>query len=1100
MSPDDAADSLLADADAAAAARAVPQRGAARLWQEVARPYALASAVTTLLTVAAGLAGVPQAVRLPLLAMWGGVLLVSVLVWRAPARAVVAGAVALAALWVLALGATSVLLSLQAGTALLGFMALHAALAAALGGLAGGLVVGAAALAAIAARVFLAQPSTAVVSGQVAPWLPSLVSLALIGIALACGGIVRWAVERFAGAAAERQRRFQGLLEIAADAYWELDAALRLQQADAERAGRGRAAMLEPSMIGQYPWELPAFVCDPDVLDRLQADLGARQRLRDVPVGWRRGDGRMRHLLISGEPRFDDRGVFRGYWGVARDITEDLRARQALELTEARYQDLFFSTPTPLVLHRDGRVEEANPAAAALFGWRDATAMLGADLFAMFGDGDARERVRRRIERLQTMPPGEALPVAEYELTGHQGRRLSVRSTGVSVATERGPAVLSIFVDDTDRQRAEQAVRRSEALLSHLVASSPDLISLSDLASGRYAMVNQAYERITGWSADEVVGRSSLDIGLWKDPADRERFVREVRALGRVQDMPLRLLGRDGREIPILLSGARFAMDRREYLVVNARDMSAAERERLEREAILDNASVGIAMTREERFQWVNPALEAMLGAAPGSLVGEPLTIVMPDDDAVAAMRARIAPALQRGEPAEAEFELCRRDGSRFTGRVQARAVDRAHPSHGGTIWILEDITERKRADEALARARDAAEAANRAKSAFLANTSHELRTPLNGLIGLAQLARHPATPEERRRQYLEQIVDSAQSLGLIVSDILDLSKIEAGRLSIESQPFDLPALLRNVHRSHAALAAGRALALSLDIDPELGWVRGDALRLRQILVNYLGNALKFTDAGRVRLLARREDADMVRLEVHDTGPGVAPQLQSRLFEPFSQADDSTTRRYGGTGLGLSICRQLAELMGGEVGLRSTPGAGSCFWARIPLPPVDAEPTAPAPLAAEPEGRAAGDADIAGLHVLVVDDNEVNTLVAMAQLEHLGLRVAAAADGRQALEAVAAAESAGDPFQLVLMDLQMPGLSGFETVRALRRQHDAARLPVIAHTAAALVSEREAALAAGMNDFLPKPTEPDRLRRMVARWARVQRAAVRAGS
>jgi PAS domain S-box-containing protein len=1098
MRPDDASDSLLADADPAV--RAVPQRAAQRLWQEVARPYALASAVTTLLTVATAVPGLPQAARAALLGMWGGVLLVSLLVWRTPARIVVHGAVVLAALWVLALGATSVLLSLQAGAALLGFMALHAALAAALGGMAGSVVVGAAALAAIAARALFAQPSTAVVSGQIAPWLPSLVALALIAIALACGGVVRWAVERFADAADERQRRFRGLLEIAADAYWELDAALRLQQADTESAGRTRAVMLEPSMIGQLPWELPAFVCDPEVLDQLQADLGARQRLRDVPVGWRGARGTLRHLLVSGEPRYDARGVFRGYWGVARDITEDLRARRALALTEARYQDLFVSTPTPLVLHRDGRIAEANPAAATLFGWHDAAAMIGSDLLAMFDDGDARERVRRRIERLQTMPPGEALPVAEYELNGHNGRRLSVRSTGVAVATERGPAVLSIFVDDTDRQRAEQAVRRSEALLSHLVASSPDLITLSDLASGRYAMVNQAYERITGWSADEVVGRTSMEIGQWKDPADREHLANEVRKHGRVQDMPLRLVDRHGREIPILVSGARFTMDRREYLVVNARDMSAAERERLEREAILDNASVGIAMTREERFQWVNPTLETMLGAASGSLVGEPVTIVMPDDDAVAAMRARIEPLLQRGEAAEAEFELCRRDGSRFTGRVQARAVDRAHPSRGGTIWILEDITERKRADEALARARDAAEAANRAKSAFLANTSHELRTPLNGLIGLAQLARNPATPEERRRQYLDQIVDSAQSLGLIVSDILDLSKIEAGRLSVESEPFDLSALLRNVHRSHAALAAGRALALSLEIDPELGWVRGDALRVRQILVNYLGNALKFTHEGRVRLVGRRDGADAVLLEVHDTGPGVAQELQGRLFEPFSQADQSTTRRYGGTGLGLSICRQLAELMGGEVGLRSEPGAGSCFWARIPLPAVDAEPTAPAPLAAGPEAGIADDADFAGLRVLVVDDNEVNNLVATAQLEQLKLRVTCATDGRLALDAVAAAEAAGDPFQLVLMDLQMPGLSGFEAVRALRLRHDAAHLPVIAHTAAAMVSERDAALAAGMNDFLPKPTEPDRLRRMVARWARVQRAAVRAGS
>jgi CheY-like chemotaxis protein len=200
------------------------------------------------------------------------------------------------------------------------------------------------------------------------------------------------------------------------------------------------------------------------------------------------------------------------------------------------------------------------------------------------------------------------------------------------------------------------------------------------------------------------------------------------------------------------------------------------------------------------------------------------------------------------------------------------------------------------------------------------------------------------------------------------------------------------------------------------------------------------------------------------------------------LFEPFTQADQSTTRRYGGTGLGLSICRELATLMGGEVGVCSGPGRGSCFWAELPLP------------AAAPEAaQAVAEADPAaamGAHVLLVDDNAVNMLVAVAQLEQAGLRVGQAADGRQALDAVAAAEAEGDPYDLVLMDLQMPDLSGYEVTAELRRRHSAQALPIVAHTAAALVSERDAALAAGMNDFLPKPADIGQLRAMVARWVR----------
>jgi PAS domain S-box-containing protein len=510
--------------------------------------------------------------------------------------------------------------------------------------------------------------------------------------------------------------------------------------------------------------------------------------------------------------------------------------------------------------------------------------------------------------------------------------------------------------------------------------------------------------------------------------------------------------------------------------------MSAVERHRLETEAILENASLGIALTRDQAFQMVNPAFEAMLGWPDGSIVGQPGAVVWPSVEAYREIGERIGPKLAAGEQIEVECEVRRRDGSTFLCRMLARAVDPSHPSRGGTIWVVEDITEKRRLDEALARARDAAEAASQAKSAFLANTSHELRTPLNGLLGLAQLARTPGLDTGRRDAYLEQIVDSARSLAEIVSDILDLSKIEAGRLTLESAAFDLGLLLASLQRGYATLAAGRGLALHLQAEPGLGVVSGDALRVRQILTNYIGNALKFTERGEVRLVARRLDAACVRFEVCDTGPGIDAATQARLFQPFMQADQSTTRRYGGTGLGLSICRELATLMDGEVGVESQPGQGSCFWAELPLPAAAA---APAAAVAEADPAAA-----LGAHVLLVDDNEVNMLVAVAQLEQVGVRVGQAADGRQALDAVAAAEAAGDPYDLVMMDLQMPGLSGYEVTAELRRLHSAQSLPIIAHTAAALVSERESALAAGMNDFLPKPTDIAQLRAMVARWVR----------
>ena len=276
------------------------------------------------------------------------------------------------------------------------------------------------------------------------------------------------------------------------------------------------------------------------------------------------------------------------------------------------------------------------------------------------------------------------------------------------------------------------------------------------------------------------------------------------------------------------------------------------------------------------------------------------------------------------------------------------------------------------------------------------------------------------------------------------------------------------------MQRMYAVRAEDRPIALRMELGEGVeGQVLGDAKRTEQILRNYLDNALKFTDHGEVRLVAHRLDARRVRIEVHDTGVGIDPDMQARLFRPFSQADDSLTKRHGGTGLGLSICRELATLMGGEVGVHSQPQQGSCFWAELPLPAT----TTPAP---------APDA-LQGAWVLLVEDDAVNMTIATAVLEQWGMRIECAADGRQALQAVQRQAEAGRLFDVVLMDVMMPGISGHETTRLLRREYSADRLPIVALTAAA--SEREQALAAGMNDFLLKPIENiQQHRQTLARW------------
>jgi PAS domain S-box-containing protein len=508
-------------------------------------------------------------------------------------------------------------------------------------------------------------------------------------------------------------------------------------------------------------------------------------------------------------------------------------------------------------------------------------------------------------------------------------------------------------------------------------------------------------------------------------------------------------------------------------------------------DAILDTAFVGIAFTRDRRFQHANPRFEEIFGWGPGELVGQEGRKVWPNDDAYDEIGRHAAPILQRGGAFEGEFQMARRDGGVFWANLRARAIDPSHPGSGGTIWIVDDITERRRVAAALAEARDQAEAASRAKSEFLANTSHEIRTPLNGLLGLVRLAQDPSLPPARLREYLEHIDDSAQALAGLISDILDLSKIEAGKLTLEQFDFDLHQLLGQMRDAYAELASAKGLALRFELGSGVPqWVSGDPVRLRQILANYLGNALKFTESGWIALSATRRVDGGTRVEVRDSGPGIPASLQPRLFHPFSQADASTTRRYGGTGLGLSICRQLAVLMGGGVGMLSTPGEGSRFWADLPLRAAAARSPAAPPRFAPVDA-------LRGARILLVEDHPVNTLVAEATLAHWGAQVATAGNGELAVRAVAEASERDEPFDAVLMDLQMPVLGGIDATIAIRRTHGPTLLPVIALTADALEWQRERAMRHGMNDFLAKPIDPERMVRVLAHWVRRARAARR---
>ncbi len=1008
---------------------------------------------------------------------------------RRPAFRMQAALLAMALGAVLLVGVAGVALGLGVQDPALGLGALLVLMLCAIAHTRSGLLV---ALACLVQVGVLAQAQARGAWG-LAPAPPSGLALAVamhllnIACAVAGGLLISRVLDHYLQAASEREQRFRGLLAIAADRYWEMDARFRFTHFQDARETRNDDPVVP--RLGRTPWELPDFGLNEAQLDAHRADLEAHRRFRGLVTRRVGAQGRTHYVSLSGEPRFGPDGAFLGYWGVGRNVTAEFRAQQSLAASEHRYRELFEHSPSPLLLHRKGIVIDANEAAARLFGYPQATSLRGTSLIKRFPAGAVRAGFVERITHLESLPLGEGLPPSDWELEALDGRPLSVQTTAVRVDTASGPAILTLIFDVSQRKAAEASVRRSEALLSHLFATNPDCMTLTERATGRYALVNEGFLRTTGYAREEVIGRTSIELGIWHDPADRLRFVEALQRDGEVRDLPVTFRRRDGSRVAMLVSGARFDFEERDFVVINARDVSAREQSRLEVEAILNTVSLAIAFVRDRRIVRINPRHERVFGWSAEELERETLAVLWADADEFERMRARAGSALRAGQPFDAECQMRRRDGSVLWCRVQAQAVDPRDPIDGGTIWSAEDITERREFARTLAAARDAAEAANRAKSAFLANTSHEIRTPLNGLLGLARLALQPDVPEARRTQYLHQILDSTQSLAGIISDTLDLSKIEAGKFSLENTAFDLRALLAAVHHAYLPLAAAKSLAMTLAVDDALpSHVGGDPLRVRQILSNFVTNALKFTDRGTVAIVASTRSDGRIVLAVHDTGPGIDEATQARLFTPFSQADESTTRRYGGTGLGLSICRQLARLMGGEVGVDSRPGLGSRFWAELPLPVMPA-PEAPG------EDDEVDLARLRGAQVLMAEDNPVNMLIAVALLEQWGVVVVQASDGAQAVEAVMRAAAEHRPFDAVLMDVHMPVMNGHAAVRALREHFDAATLPVIALTAAALVSERDEALAAGMNDFLTKPIDPRRLRQVLARHLKRAQAA-----
>jgi PAS domain S-box-containing protein len=648
------------------------------------------------------------------------------------------------------------------------------------------------------------------------------------------------------------------------------------------------------------------------------------------------------------------------------------------------------------------------------------------------------------------------------------------------------------------RQKLAAALRDSEGLLRTVQQHS--IYSVAD-RHGDIIDVNEAFCRISGFERQDLLGRNHRIVNSGLHPpafwADMWSAISQGRSwrgeiCNRAQNGSLYwvdsiiapFIGPDG-QIERYVS-LRTDVTARRLAEERLRATSEAFLERVGRVAGVGGWEVDLA-TGEMTLS----SLSRQICELPsGQRLNLTAAINYCGPTAQAAIREAIQAAVERGESWDMELPFITEMGRQIWVRIVGEAASERGPDGGPPtrlIGAIQDVTDKRAADDALRDAKQLAESASQAKSAFMANMSHEIRTPLNAVIGLSYLLGESGLPPEQRA-FVSKIQVAGRALLAVINDVLDLSKIEAGELRIDPAPFRLAELLADMAELFGPGVSGKPITFELQAAPELPpLLVGDAARIRQVLINLLGNAFKFTEQGRVTLSvqALEVSAQQLRLrcEVRDTGMGMPAATLARLFTPFMQADASTTRRFGGTGLGLSIVRRLLELMGGTVGVESTPGQGSAFWFELPLAlPTEQEARAVEPVA---EGGAVNAAQFMSLHgvrVLVVDDADINLEVAQRILVREGAQVLLARDGQEALTRLAQAEPAVD---VVLMDVQMPVMDGNEATRRLRSELGLHRLPVIALTAGALVSERQRALDAGMNDFVSKPFDPPTLVRTI---------------
>ena len=794
-----------------------------------------------------------------------------------------------------------------------------------------------------------------------------------------------------------------------------------------------------------------------------------------------RRDGSRLPCLMNGNTVWDQSTRERFSFAFLSDISDRVADERKIAAREAQFHALLDAAPDPMLISdRDCNITMVNQAAEKFFG-QPREHLVGRPFDLLVPDGSQDFPMRP-----ETMAPTAGHGERKvFRAVPADGRSIPVELSFGPISAPEGTVIACSLRDITHRLQIEGELRKAAS----------EQKAIFDAASIGIAVIRQDVILRTNAKADSMLGyapgaQAGMPTRAWfVDPADYETIIRDgypriVR--GEIYQQTFRLKRLGGDTFWASISGKIIdESDPGKGAVVMITDVTAERRatealrtSNAEQEAILGTATSGIALVTDRHFVRCNHRLLQMLGATEASLLGQSTSVMYENPDEFRAHEEAYEQIWQ-GRSSSFEVRLVRGDGSSFWARLTGNAIDR-HDKSKGVVWIIDDITTDRAAKEAMQVARDQAEASARTKADFLSNMSHEIRTPLNAILGMAHLLKKTGlTP--RQLDFLNKLQSASQHLLGVINDILDFSKIEAGKVTIEHVPFQLEDVLGTVTNLVVEKAAAKGLELIVDIDADVPLALvGDPLRIGQVLVNYANNAVKFTERGeidlKVSLLGQQGDDVMLKFSVKDTGIGLSDAQMAQLFRSFQQADTSTSRRYGGTGLGLAIAKNLSELMGGEVGVSSQPGVGSTFWFTVRLRKSE-----------HVASRMLLRSELKGKRVLIVDDNGTARRVMHDLLLSLGLQAVEADGGESALRAFDASLRQDKPFDLLLIDWQMPEMDGFELVRRLHLAHGQQVPPIVMATAYDIDAVKSLDTDHLLRDTLAKPINGSTLFDCVAR-------------